>query len=42
MVLNTSFNGRGQPLVETPHEALAGARAMDLDACVVDERFLRR
>lgn len=36
MVVNTSFNERGQPIVETPGEALAAARRMGLDACVID------
>lgn len=42
LVLNTSFNTRGQPMVETPEEAVAVFRAMDLDACVVDGRIHTR
>jgi carbamoyltransferase len=42
MVLNTSLNQRGQPMVETPDEAIALCQSMDLDACVVDARLCRR
>jgi carbamoyltransferase len=39
LVLNTSFNVRGQPIVNTPGEALATFYTSGLDALVID-RFL--
>lgn len=42
IVLNTSLNARGQPMVETPDEALALLREIQLDACVVDGRVYMR
>lgn len=39
MVLNTSFNVRGQPIVNTPDEAIDGFLSMGMDALVID-RFL--
>jgi carbamoyltransferase len=39
LVLNTSFNVRGQPIVNTPSEALATFYTSGLDALVID-RFL--
>ena len=42
IVLNTSLNARGQPMVETPDEALALWQEIQLDACVVDGRVYRR
>ena len=36
MVLNTSFNGRAQPIVTTPEEALATARRLGLDALCIE------
>jgi carbamoyltransferase len=39
LVLNTSFNVRGQPIVNTPSEALATFCTSGLDALVID-RFL--
>jgi len=39
LVLNTSFNVRGQPIVNTPGEALATFYTSGLDAMVID-RFL--
>jgi carbamoyltransferase len=35
LVLNTSFNGYGTPIVETPADALASLEPMNLDAVVV-------
>jgi carbamoyltransferase len=29
--VNTSFNGRGEPIVETPHEAIRAFLAMKID-----------
>ena len=34
MLLNTSFNGRGEPIVETPEDALRCMLANGLDCCV--------
>jgi carbamoyltransferase len=34
ILLNTSFNGPGEPIVETPADALRCMRATGLDACV--------
>jgi carbamoyltransferase len=34
ILLNTSFNGPGEPIVETPTDALRCMRANGLDACV--------
>lgn len=42
IVLNTSLNARGEPIVETPDEALALLQEIQLDACVVDGRVYRR
>lgn len=39
-VLNTSFNGRGEPVVRTALEAVASARRMNLDAVVVEDRLI--
>ena len=39
-VLNTSLNRRGEPIVDTAAEALAAARAMRLDALVLEDRVL--
>ena len=36
MVLNTSFNGRGEPIVETPQHALAFLMNTKLDALYID------
>ena len=34
-VLNTSFNGRGEPLMETPAQALSGFALNGLDALAI-------
>jgi carbamoyltransferase len=39
-VLNTSFNGRGEPIVRTASEAIASARRMKLDAVIVEDRLI--
>lgn len=39
LLLNTSFNGPGQPIVHTPDEALECARTLGLDALVVEDRL---
>ncbi len=36
VLLNTSFNRAGEPIVETPAEALSSAKAMSLDWLVLD------
>lgn len=40
-VINTSFNGGGEPIVSTPQEALATFRATGLDCLVIDDVYLR-
>lgn len=35
LVLNTSFNATGEPIVETPGDAVAASRKMRLDALVL-------
>lgn len=43
VVLNTSFNGPGEPIVETPDEALRFLTETDIDAVYIDgRRFTRR
>jgi carbamoyltransferase len=37
MVLNTSFNGYGEPMVETPTDAVAAMHSMGLDALAVGD-----
>ncbi|MCA9517488.1 MAG: carbamoyltransferase, partial [Myxococcales bacterium] len=37
MVLNTSFNAAGEPLVETPADALRCLLATGLDACAIGD-----
>jgi carbamoyltransferase len=42
-VLNTSFNGKSEPIVETPADAIASAVSMKLDALYLNGRlFVRR
>jgi carbamoyltransferase len=36
MLLNTSFNGRGEPIVETPEHAVRGLESLGLDGLVLD------
>lgn len=40
VLLNTSFNDRGEPIVNTPAEALADLRTLGLDAVVFDGQFV--
>jgi len=40
MLLNTSFNGYGEPVVETPADALAALKPMKLDAVVIGNRLI--
>lgn len=42
VLLNTSFNGNGEPIVETPADALRACAAMDLDGLVLEDRFITR
>ena len=42
MVLNTSFNVRGQPIVNTPTEALATFYTSGLDALVIGEFLVEK
>ncbi len=37
MVINTSFNGRGEPIVESPVDAISAFRRMNLDALVIGD-----
>jgi carbamoyltransferase len=39
-VLNTSLNRRGEPIVDTAAQALEAARAMGLDALVLEDRWV--
>lgn len=41
VVINTSFNPAGDPIVETPADAIAAARTMRLDMLVLDHRLIR-
>lgn len=42
MLLNTSFNIMGEPIVETPEEALWALLSTDLDAVVFDDHVVTR
>lgn len=42
MVLNTSFNGAGEPIVETPEDAIRAFDAMDLPLLFLDGVLVRR
>ncbi|MEO8581218.1 MAG: carbamoyltransferase C-terminal domain-containing protein [Patescibacteria group bacterium] len=37
VLLNTSFNGAGEPIVETPDDAIRSFLSMNLDALVIDD-----
>jgi carbamoyltransferase len=39
MLLNTSFNVRGEPIVETPEDAIRCLLSSGLDACVFEDRI---
>jgi carbamoyltransferase len=41
-VLNTSFNIRGQPIVETPFDALATFAANGVDCLIIDDYYLKK
>ena len=42
VLLNTSFNLRGEPIVETPRDAVEGFLASRLDALVIHDRVLEK
>lgn len=42
MVLNTSFNRRGEPIVETPLDAMKSFRQMDIDILVIGELIIEK
>jgi carbamoyltransferase len=42
ILLNTSFNGAGDPIVETPRDAIRSAQAMQLDALAIGPFLLQR
>jgi carbamoyltransferase len=42
VLLNTSFNVAGQPIVETPEDAVAAFRGMRLDYLVIGDRVYRQ
>ena len=42
VLVNTSLNLRGEPIVETPHEALAVLAETEIDALVVGNRLISR
>jgi carbamoyltransferase len=42
LVLNTSLNRRGEPLAETPHDAVAIFKEAGLDFLVLENRLVRR
>lgn len=42
VVLNTSFNVRGEPIINTPGEAVRGFLNMDMDALVLGTHLLRK
>ena len=37
IILNTSYNGRGEPIVETPHDAIATFLQTGIDALVIED-----
>ena len=42
LVLNTSFNGPGEPIVETPDDAMRCLETLDLDALIIGRQKVRR
>ncbi|WP_407285413.1 carbamoyltransferase C-terminal domain-containing protein [Streptomyces sp. BP-8] len=42
VLLNTSFNGKGEPIVNTRGDALAAFRGMDLDFLVLGDELFRK
>lgn len=41
VVLNTSFNDSGEPIVETPEDAIRTAKSTNLDALIVGDYFVQ-
>ncbi|TDC50231.1 carbamoyltransferase [Actinomadura sp. KC345] len=42
VLVNTSFNGRGEPIVDTAADALAAFHRLDLDFLILEDRILRK
>lgn len=42
MLVNTSFNVRGEPIVETPEDALWCFLMTDMDFCVIEDRLVTK
>ncbi|MGH2499639.1 MAG: carbamoyltransferase C-terminal domain-containing protein, partial [Candidatus Limnocylindria bacterium] len=42
VLVNTSFNDRGQPIVNTAREAVESFQAMQLDFLVLEDRLVTR
>jgi carbamoyltransferase len=42
VVLNTSFNAAGKPIVETPEDALIAFKSMPIDALAVEDWYLEK
>lgn len=40
LILNTSFNGYGEPMVETPEDAVRSLQSMGLDALAVGDHLV--
>ena len=40
MLLNTSFNRRGEPIVETPGDAIDAFLGLELDGLYLDGQYL--
>lgn len=42
ILINTSFNGKGEPIVNTPAQAYQAYQRIDLDFLVIDRHLVRR
>jgi carbamoyltransferase len=42
LVLNTSFNRRGEPIVETPHDAIATLLSTGIDVLLIEDYFVEK
>ena len=42
VIINTSFNGRGEPIVATPDDAIAAFRRLGLDRLFIEELEVMR
>lgn len=42
LILNTSFNNAGEPIVETPEDAIKAFLNMELDALVIDKYLIKK